>query len=131
MSLRRSLPWSLALILSFAAAVSAEPSATEASQSEPALYSSEELRAETSEPQDAAGLVCLAVRCSNVSDCWAACPSASSVSCVSNGCRYTFPGGGGGGGGGPTCPLTRCSDDSDCVCSGRQGYCDSGRACRY
>jgi len=125
MSLRRVLPWSLALFLSFTTAVSAEPSNTEAAP----IESSEELRAETSEPQDAASLVCVAVRCSTVSECWAACPGASSVSCVSNGCRYTLPGGGGGGGG-PTCPLTRCSDDADCVCKGQQGYCET-RACRY
>jgi hypothetical protein len=130
MSLRRSLPWSIALLLSFAAAVSAEPSATVARPSEPVLYSSDDLRSETSEPQDAASLICVAVRCSTASECWAACPSASSVSCVNNGCSYTYSGGGGGGGGGPSCPLTRCSDDSDCVCSGQQGYCD-GRACRY
>jgi hypothetical protein len=129
MSLRRALPWSVALILSFATAVSAEPSVTEVSQSEPVLYSSEELRAESSEVQDAATLICLSVRCTSESDCWAACPSASSVSCTSNACRYTYPGGGGGGGG-PTCPATRCIDDSDCVCSGRQGYCDA-RVCRY
>ncbi|MFP2929019.1 hypothetical protein ACLESO_28230 [Pyxidicoccus sp. 3LG] len=128
MSLRRALPWSVALLLSFTAAVSAEPSTTEASQSEPVLYSSEELRSETSEPQDASSLICLSVRCSSVSECWAACPSASSVSCTNNACRYTYPGGGGGGG--PTCPSSRCIDDSDCVCSGRQGYCDM-RACRY
>jgi hypothetical protein len=124
MSLRRVLPVSIALFLSFATTVTAEPSATEASQSEAVLYSTEEISAES----DAASLVCLAVRCSSVSECWAACPSASSVSCVNNGCRYTYPGGGGGGG--PTCPLTRCADDSDCVCNGRQGYCDT-RACRY
>lgn len=130
MSLRRqSLPWSIALLLAFAATVSAEPSATEATSMESRTDSSEELVAETSEPQDAASLVCVAVRCSTVSECWSACPGASSVSCVSNGCRYTYPGGGGGGGG-PTCPLTRCSDDSDCVCKGQQGYCDT-RACRY
>ncbi|WP_164019770.1 hypothetical protein [Pyxidicoccus trucidator] len=130
MSLRRALPWSIALLLSFAATVSAEPSATEASQSEPALYSSEELRAETSGPEDVSTLACVAVRCTDASECWNACPSASSVSCVNNGCRYTYPGGGGGGGGGPTCPLTRCSDDADCVCKGQQGYCEV-RACRY
>ncbi|NTX62041.1 hypothetical protein HUA74_15370 [Myxococcus sp. CA051A] len=117
MSLRRVLPWSLALLLSFTTAVFAEPTATEV------------LAPESSEPQDAASLVCVAVRCSTVSECWAACPGASSVSCVSNGCRYTLPGGGGGGGG-PWCELTRCSDDADCVCKGQQGYCEA-RACQY
>ncbi|MCP3102369.1 hypothetical protein LZ198_26205 [Myxococcus sp. K15C18031901] len=125
--LSRALPLSLALALSFTSAlVTAEPSSVEATQSEERLSSAEA----TPEAQDAANLACVAVRCSSEAECWNACPTAQDVACVNNGCKYTLPGGGGGGGGGPTCPATRCIDDSDCICSGRQGYCDV-RVCRY
>lgn len=128
-SSRRSLSWSVAVLLSFAAtAAFAEPSAPMLEMAQQAVCaatdSSEALTSEPS-PEESAGLICLAVRCASEDDCWDACPNAQSVTCVRNGCTYQLPGGGGGGGGGPTCPGRRCSEDSECVCGTRQGYCNS------
>lgn len=74
--------------------------------------------------------VCPNIRCSSNAECAQACPSATSATCgaFTHACTYTFPGGGGGGGG--SCPSTRCIDEFDCVCNGRQGVCIE-RACHY
>lgn len=129
-SRRHSLSWSVAVLLAFAAtAASAEPpepnvavaSAAECSQSVPS-------DAEYSEG-DLSGLACVSVRCSSDQDCRNACPTARTATCSFNACSYTYSGGGGGGGG-PTCPVTKCSADADCVCRGVQGYC-ANRACAY
>lgn len=131
---RRHLPWSLALLLSFTAAIAAEPSTSSEPQSEPVQLqyaSGEQSSAEVSAPEPIEGLVCLSVRCITEDDCWNACPSATSVSCTRNACSYsTSGGGGGGGGGGPFCPATRCIDDSDCSCNGSPGVCVN-RACSF
>ncbi|RKH56903.1 hypothetical protein [Corallococcus aberystwythensis] len=129
---RRSLSWSVAVLLSFAATLSfAEPSAPTLEMAGQAVCAATESdEALSSEPtsEEAAGLVCFAVRCSSEDDCWNACPNARSVACTRTVCSYQLPGGGGGGG--PTCPSTRCIDDSDCVCGTAQGYCNN-RACAY
>lgn len=119
---RRHLPWGLALLLSFTAAIAAEPV-------QPQSSSVEQSSAEVGAPEQLEGLLCLSVRCSTEDDCWNACPSATSVSCTRNACSYTTSGGGGGGGG-PFCPATRCIDDSDCVCNGSPGICEN-RACSF
>ncbi|XXF79651.1 hypothetical protein P2318_07805 [Myxococcaceae bacterium GXIMD 01537] len=128
---RRHLPWSVALLLSIAAVVSAEPAASVEPGADEASYSSNELvSTEPGEEGMTQTLLCPAVRCSSVEDCRSACPNGVVLSCTLNACRYQSSGGGGGGGGGPTCPSTRCLDDEDCVCSGRQGSCVE-RACTY
>ncbi|MBN8466279.1 hypothetical protein JYJ95_07130 [Corallococcus exiguus] len=130
MSSRRSLSWSVAVLLSFAAtAAFAEPSAPALEMATQAVCAAAEAMSSEPTPEEAAGLICLSVRCSSEADCWNACPNARSVTCERNACSYQLPGGGGGGGG-PTCPSSRCIDDSDCVCGTRQGYCNN-RACTY
>ncbi|MBZ4373846.1 hypothetical protein [Corallococcus sp. AS-1-6] len=133
MSSRRSLSWSVAVLLSFAATASfAEPAAPAMELATRAVCAAtESSEALTSEPtpEEAAGLLCISVRCSSEDDCWNACPNALSVTCTRNACSYEISGGGGGGGG-PTCPSTRCIDDSDCVCGTTQGWCNN-RACAY
>ncbi|RKH20683.1 hypothetical protein D7Y13_35255 [Corallococcus praedator] len=134
MTSRRKLPWSLALLLTFATATAfAEPSASPSAGTSPAVCASvESSEAQVSEapPSEAelAGLVCSIGRCTTVEDCWNACPNASSAACTRNACSYTYPGGGGGGG--PTCPSSRCIEDSDCSCKGTPGSCVN-RACVY
>ncbi|RKH54081.1 hypothetical protein D7X55_14230 [Corallococcus sp. AB049A] len=132
-SSRRSLSWSVAVLLSFAATTAfAEPSAPVlelATQAVCAASDSSEALTSEPTPEEAAGLICFSVRCSSEADCWNACPNANSVTCTRNACSYVLPGGGGGGGG-PTCPSTRCIDDSDCVCGTTQGWCNN-RACAY
>lgn len=127
-SSRRSLSWSVAVLLSFAATTAfAEPSAQALELATQAVCAATDASEPT--PEEAAGLICLSVRCASEDDCWNACPDARSVTCVRNACSYELSGGGGGGGG-PTCPSTRCIDDSDCVCGTTQGGCNN-RACAY
>lgn len=130
---RRSLSWSVAVLLAFAAIPAlAEPSASALEVVEQAVCASAE-SSESSEvsepaPDEAAGLICMSTRCSSDSECRNACPTARTAVCSFNACRYTYSGGGGGGG--PTCPSSRCIYDSDCVCGTVQGYCVQ-RACTY
>ncbi|RYZ40048.1 MAG: hypothetical protein EOO71_17670 [Myxococcaceae bacterium] len=130
MTSRRKLPWGIALLLTFATATAfAEPSTETASAVCASVESSEAQVSETpSSEAELAGLVCMTVRCSTEQECWNACPGATSVTCSRNACSYTYPGGGGGGG--PTCPSTRCIDDSDCSCKGSPGTCVN-RACVF
>ena len=133
---RRSLSWSVAVLLAFAAIPAlAEPSASALEVVEQAVCASAESSevsesSESSEasPDEAAGLICMSTRCSSDTECRNACPTARTAVCSFNACRYTYSGGGGGGG--PTCPSSRCIYDSDCVCGTAQGYCVQ-RACTY
>ncbi|RKG93696.1 hypothetical protein [Corallococcus terminator] len=130
MKSRRNLPWGLALLLTFATTTAfAEPSAETASAVCASVESSEAQVSEATPGEaELASLACVTVRCTTAQECWNACPGASSVSCSRNACSYTMPGGGGGGG--PTCPSTRCIEDSDCNCKGSPGYCVN-RACVF
>lgn len=112
-----------ALLLSLALVPSARASGT---------ASSDASARSTDTSENVVGGLCYAALCESEADCWNSCPGASSVSCVSNECQYTYPGGGGGGGGGgPFCDARLCNWDGDCTCNTAQGYCGTDNVCHY
>jgi hypothetical protein len=123
-SRRNHFSWSFAVLLSLAATMAlAEPT----SSSSTMLQGGEQ-----STIEDAHTLsICHASLCETDQDCQSACPSATSATCVSNVCEYTYNGGGGGGGGGPLCNEQLCFEDGDCTCGTKRGYCGSNFVCYF
>ena len=115
-SLRRYLSLSAAALLSFAS-----PALAEAPVDASAASGGE---GETS------SLFCHIALCDTDADCRAACSSAVTATCVANECQYTYSTGGGGPGG-PFCAPKLCSDNSECECNGRWGYCGPNSECVY
>ncbi|MCE9669270.1 hypothetical protein LY474_15775 [Myxococcus stipitatus] len=125
-SLRKHLPWSAVALFALCAGVFFSAPA-QASDTDDAVC-----LGGPSEAEAARGAICFQALCSDESDCWNACPSAQSVACVQYACEYTYSGGGGGGGGGgPLCHAQFCSEDSDCSCNGRPGFCGADSVCQF
>ncbi|MCP3104588.1 hypothetical protein LZ198_37570 [Myxococcus sp. K15C18031901] len=126
-SLRKHLPWSAAALLAlFAVVLSAAPAQASDMDGDAVCIGSAQ------QEKAGAAALCFQAFCSDASDCWNACPSAQSVACVNDACEYTYRGGGGGGGGGgPICHAQFCSEDSNCNCNGRPGYCGTDYTCHF
>jgi len=120
------LPW----IASAQSAPGAEP-ATATNRTSPAQCSlAGDLFGATAPIESA---ICNISVCVTVSDCYEACPEATSASCVNNACQYGS-GGGGGGGGGPICNASLCISASDCYDACPEAsfaYCGSDNICVY
>ncbi len=123
---RLPLSWCAALLLSFATTAMAEPTAAPG-----AVCEDSSARAAPGEEGSEQGAFCHASFCEFDSDCQAACPTALTATCVQYTCEYTYSGGGGGGPTGPFCPAQFCSEDWQCNCNGRPGYCGSDWTCHY
>ncbi|OJH38593.1 hypothetical protein [Cystobacter ferrugineus] len=123
MSIRRCLSFLAALVVTLSPAAFAEPAAL--------CENSSHSNASLSQAQDAQGLLCLARLCETDEECLFSCSSARTAACIDNTCHYTYGTGGGGGGGGPICPARFCSDDMDCECKGRIGYCGPDSVCSF
>lgn len=121
--LRLPLCWSAVLLLTFATTAMADPAmvAPQAVCDDSALATSGEGDFDTAS-------FCHAALCESDWDCLASCPSAKTATCVQYACEYTYSTGGGGG---RLCPDRLCSDDSECVCNGRYGYCGADSVCRF
>jgi hypothetical protein len=113
---RGHLSWGVAVLLAFATAATAEPSAGEQV---------------SRESESMVEGFCPASLCYEDSQCQAACTRDPNAYCGPNGtCVYPTTGGGGGGGGG-FCPASLCMEDSQCVCKTGQGYCGPNGTCVY
>ncbi|QRK11294.1 hypothetical protein JQX13_15170 [Archangium violaceum] len=130
MPLRHLLSWSAALLVSFAPVVHAEPSTGLASAPAAICEGSSRGDASLAEQESTTAALCHEALCETEQDCWNACPSARTVACVQFSCQYTY-GSGGGGGGGPFCAEQFCSEDWECECNGRPGYCGADSICHF
>lgn len=123
-SLRKHLPWSVAALLAlFAGVFSALPAHAESTEEAVCIGGEQEA-------ERGSLAICHQSFCSDVSDCWEACPNARTAACVESACEYTYPSGGGGGGG-PLCHQQFCSEDSQCVCNNAQGFCGADSTCYF
>ncbi|RKG90361.1 hypothetical protein [Corallococcus terminator] len=77
------------------------------------------------------GPLCHESLCDTNQDCRNACPGALTATCVQSSCQFTYSTGGGGGPGGPLCSEQFCSDDAECDCNGRRGFCGTDWTCHY
>ncbi len=125
--IRRPLAWSAAILLTFAATAVANP-IDEAPQ---ALCESSARPAPGESWDESSAGICFQSFCDDDWQCQSACPSAQTAACVNSVCEYTYRTGGGGGGNGPFCPPMLCSDDFQCQCGSKQGYCGSDSICYF
>ncbi len=126
-TLRLTLSCSAALFLTFATAAMAESTGA---APQAVCEGSAQVASREGDTQESSFL-CYEALCESDSDCQAACPTAQTATCVQSSCQYTYSGGGPGGGGGPFCSARFCSDDWDCECNGRYGYCGSDSTCHF